>query len=91
MHCVVSPRLPKGRVKFEKKKKKKKIERRKWFAILYFVGSTFEKYPPFCVLPPKISRSGSSPLTENMHRNVVSQCIKTKQVLKESSFSKTLL
>ena len=30
MHCVVSPRLPKGRVKFEKKN----IERRKWFAIL---------------------------------------------------------
>ena len=59
--------------------------------VCYFVGSTFEKYPPFCVLPPKISRSGSSPLTENMHRNVVSQCIKTKQVLKESSFSKTLL
>ena len=33
MHCVVSPRLPKGRVKFEKKKKEN-IERRKWFAIL---------------------------------------------------------
>ena len=34
MHCVVSPRLPKGREKKKKKKKKKNIERRKWFAIL---------------------------------------------------------